>query len=78
MATKTKPTKELFIIYRGETAPIIRKYLSQVEEITKINANTLSKWFNVHKEDYIKDEIKVIKCTNVDLKGNYKNNFSNY
>lgn len=78
MATKTKPTKELFIIYKGETTPIIRKYLSQVEEITGINANTLSKWFNVHKEDYIKDEIKIIKCTNVDLKGNYRNNFSNY
>lgn len=78
MAKKTKPTKELYIIYKGETAPIIRKYLSQVEEITRINANTLSKWFNAHKEDYIKGEIKIIKCINVDLKGNYRNNFSNY
>lgn len=78
MAKKTKPTKELYIIIEGKNDPIIRKYLSQVEEITRINANTLSKWFNAHKEDYIKGEIKIIKCTNVDLKGNYRNNFSNY
>jgi len=75
MATKTKPTKELFIIYRGETPPIIRKYLSQVEEITSINANTLSKWFSKHTKDYVKEDIRVTKCRNVDLKGNYRNNF---
>ena len=58
---------------RGEY--IVRKYLSQVEEVSGVLNSTLSKHFNKYKNPYETKQYFIFKCTNVDLKGNYKSNF---
>ncbi len=75
MKTKRAETRELYIVIDKENRYYIRKYLSKVEELTGILKATLSKHFNRHKKEYVSEGFIVHKCSNVDLKGHYKNNF---
>ena len=76
---RNKYNKEvLYILLNKENNTYkVRKYLSQVEEMSGILNSTLSKHFNKYKSPYETDKYLIYKCIDVDLKGNYRNNFIN-
>jgi hypothetical protein len=77
MRNKYKKEVLYIILNKENNNYIIRKYLSQVQEISGILNSTLSKHFNKHKQPYETNHFLIFKCDNVDTKGNYKNNFIN-
>lgn len=76
MAHKKKETTQLYLIIDSENNLYIRKYLIQVEALTGLLVNTLSKYFKKNKKPYIKGAFTIHKVQNVDLKGAFKNNFN--
>lgn len=75
MARKKNEITQVFIIIEGENKFYIRKYLTKTAKIVGVQPNTISKWFMETDEPYKRGDFKVIKCKNVDLKGEYRNNF---
>ena len=75
MARKKKEITQVFIIIEGESKFYIRKYLTKTAKIAGVQPNTISKWFMETNEPYKRGNFKVIKCKNVDLKGEYRDNF---
>jgi len=77
MRNKHKKQTLYILLNKENNNYIIRKYLSQVEELSGILNSTLSKHFNKYKSAYETKQYFIFKCNDVDLKGNYRNNFIN-
>ena len=75
MTKRKTETKVLYIVIDTNNTHTILKYLSKVQNLTNINKATLSKHFLKYNKEYKTSQYIVIKCTNVDLKGYFKNNF---
>lgn len=67
-----------YVIFDDKGNLFIRKFLSKVQELTNIAQNTLSKHFSLYKTPYEKDNWKVFKTSNVDLKSFNKGNKYNF
>lgn len=67
-----------YVIFDDKGNLFIRKFLSKVQELTNIAQNTLSKHFSLNKTPYEKDNWKVFKTSNVDLKSFNKGNKYNF
>ena len=77
MRNKYKKVVVYILLNKENNTYKVRKYLSQVEEVTGILNSTLSKHFKKYISAYETSKYSVFKCLDVDLKGNYKNNFIN-
>jgi len=75
MRNKYKKQVVYILLNKESGEYIVRKYLSQVEEISGVLNSTLSKHFNKYKNPYETKQYFIFKCINVDLKGNYRSNF---
>ena len=75
MKNKYKKQVVYILLNKESVEYIVRKYLSQVEQVSGVLNSTLSKHFNKYKNPYETKQYFIFKYTNVDLKGNYKSNF---
>ena len=73
--TRKRGTTTLYIVKDDKNNTYLRKYQSKVAYLLGVQPNTVTKWFSKGVTEHKYKNFDVIKCTNVDLKGFYRNNF---